>query len=87
MPISAVGFLREAWVKGPHQPRPATPPALYAAAVVSNMIELVGEVRDGAIFNLFPLSRYPKARGWLRRGAERAGEDPANLAVCHRRLL
>ena len=78
-----VGFLREAWVKGPHQPRSATLPALYAAALAPKMIELVGEVCDGAIFNLFPLARYPKALKWLAQGAARAGKDPAQVAVCH----
>lgn len=80
---SLVAFLREAWVKGPHQPRPATAPRLYAAALAPKMVELVGEVCDGAIFNLFPLTRYPKALRWLRQGAERAGKDSASLEVCH----
>jgi alkanesulfonate monooxygenase SsuD/methylene tetrahydromethanopterin reductase-like flavin-dependent oxidoreductase (luciferase family) len=80
---ATVELLRGAWVKGPHQPRPTTPPALYAAALAPKMVELVGEVCDGAIFNLFPLARYPKALEWLRRGAERAGKDPGGVAVCH----
>ncbi len=75
--------LRAAWVKGPHQPRPAVPPRVLAAALAPRMIELAGELADGALFNLFPLSRYPRALAALRRGAERAGRDVAALEVCH----
>src|SRR5881628_2612268 len=50
-----IGVLRDAWVKGPHQPRPSTPPAVLAAALAPRMIELAGELADGVIFNLFPL--------------------------------
>jgi alkanesulfonate monooxygenase SsuD/methylene tetrahydromethanopterin reductase-like flavin-dependent oxidoreductase (luciferase family) len=78
-----IGVLRTAWVKGPHQPRPATPPRLLAAALAPRMIALAGELADGAIFNLFPLARYPRALAALRRGAERAGRDPGALEVVH----
>src|SRR5262245_24298985 len=36
--------LRSAWVKGPHQPRPRTPPKIFAAALARPMIELAGEL-------------------------------------------
>src|SRR5215470_12173698 len=49
-----IGVLRGAWAKGTHQPRPATPPRVLAAALAPAMIELAGEVADGAIYNLFP---------------------------------
>lgn len=78
-----IGTLRAAWTKGPHQPRPATPPKLLAAALAPRMIEIAGELADGAIFNLFPLERYRKAMAALHRGAERAGRDPSTLEVCH----
>ena len=78
-----IGVLREAWVKGPHQPRPATPPAILAAALAPRMIELAGELADGVIFNLFPLGRYPRALAALARGAARAGRDAGALAVHH----
>ena len=78
-----IGVLRAAWVKGPHQPRPTTAPAILAAALAPRMIELAGELADGAIFNLFPLARYPRALDALRRGAARAGRDPARLEVVH----
>jgi probable F420-dependent oxidoreductase len=80
---AVIGTLRSAWVKGPHQPRPAVPPRLLAAALAPRMIELAGELADGVMFNLFPLSRYPKALAALARGAARAGRDPQALEVCH----
>jgi 5,10-methylenetetrahydromethanopterin reductase len=78
-----VGVLRTAWAKGPHQPRPRTPPPILAAALARPMVELAGEVADGVIFNLFPLERYLKAMAMVRRGAERGGRDPGSLEVCH----
>ena len=78
-----LGTLRGAWVKGPHQPRPAVPPRLFAAALAPRMIELAGELADGVIFNLFPLARYAPALAALGRGAARAGRDAATLEVCH----
>ena len=78
-----IGTLRAAWVKGPHQPRPATPPTILAAALAKPMVELAGELADGVIFNLFPLERYRKAMTMLHRGAARAGRDPESLEVCH----
>lgn len=74
---------RTGWVKGPFQPRPETPPAILAAAIASTMIEVAGEIADGVIFNLFPLARYAKAIGWLRRGAATRGRDLAGFEVCH----
>ncbi|HEV7734204.1 MAG TPA: LLM class flavin-dependent oxidoreductase [Candidatus Binatia bacterium] len=78
-----IGVLRTAWVKGGHQPRPTKPPVILAAALAPKMIELVGELADGVIFNLFPLERYPKALAALYRGAERAGRDPQSIAIYH----
>jgi alkanesulfonate monooxygenase SsuD/methylene tetrahydromethanopterin reductase-like flavin-dependent oxidoreductase (luciferase family) len=78
-----VTTLRQGWTKGPYQPRPETPPRILAAALASTMIELAGELADGVIFNLFPVARYAKALGWLRRGAHRAGRDLAGYEVCH----
>jgi len=78
-----IGTLRSAWTGGPHQPRPAIPPRVLAAALAERMIELAGELTDGPIFNLFPLARYPRALAALGRGAARVGRDPATLQVCH----
>jgi alkanesulfonate monooxygenase SsuD/methylene tetrahydromethanopterin reductase-like flavin-dependent oxidoreductase (luciferase family) len=80
---AVIGTLRAAWAKGPHQPRPAVPPKILAAALAPRMIELGGELADGVIFNLFPLARYPRALGALRRGAERGGRDADALEICH----
>jgi len=80
---AVIGTLRSAWSKGPHQPRPAVPPRILAAALAPRMIELAGELSDGPIFNLFPLAAYPRALAALRRGAARAGRDPGSLTVCH----
>ncbi len=80
---TVIGALRAAWTKGPHQPRPAVPPPILAAALAPRMTALAGELADGVIFNLFPLARYPHALAALRRGATRAGRDPETVTVCH----
>ena len=78
-----IATLRTAWTKGPHQPRPSVPPKLLAAALAPKMVELAGECADGAIFNLFPLARYPRAMNALRHGADRAGRTLDGFEVCH----
>jgi alkanesulfonate monooxygenase SsuD/methylene tetrahydromethanopterin reductase-like flavin-dependent oxidoreductase (luciferase family) len=80
---AVIDTLRTAWTKGPHQPRPRTPPRILAAALATPMIELAGELADGVIFNLFPLERYRRAVAMLHRGAARGGRDPQALEVCH----
>jgi 5,10-methylenetetrahydromethanopterin reductase len=78
-----VATLRGGWAKGPFQPRPETPPVVLAAALASNAVEMAGEIADGVIFNLFPVARYAKAIGWLRRGVEKSGRAFAGYEVCH----
>jgi len=78
-----IGTLRTSWAKGPHQPKPAVAPRVLAAALAVPMIEVAGELADGAIFNLFTVERYARAMKALRRGAERAGRDAASLEVVH----
>jgi alkanesulfonate monooxygenase SsuD/methylene tetrahydromethanopterin reductase-like flavin-dependent oxidoreductase (luciferase family) len=78
-----IGTVRDAFVKGPHQPRPKTPPKLLAAALAPRMIDLAGELADGVIFNLFPLERYRRAIPWLHRGAKRAGRAADTVEVLH----
>jgi alkanesulfonate monooxygenase SsuD/methylene tetrahydromethanopterin reductase-like flavin-dependent oxidoreductase (luciferase family) len=78
-----VATCRNGWTKGPFQPRLETPPAILVAAIASTAIETAGEIGDGVIFNLFPLSRYAKAMTWLRRGVERSGRDTSSVEVCH----
>src|SRR5205085_1527020 len=56
-----VATCRNGWTKGPFQPRLETPPKILVAAIASTAIETGGEIADGVIFNLFPLSRYAKA--------------------------
>jgi alkanesulfonate monooxygenase SsuD/methylene tetrahydromethanopterin reductase-like flavin-dependent oxidoreductase (luciferase family) len=80
---AVVETLRTGWTKGPFQPRPETPPVILAAAIASTAIEVAGEIADGVIFNLFPLARYAKAMGWLRRGLEKGGRAAAGYEVCH----
>jgi len=80
---AVIGTLRAAWTKGPTQPRPAVPPRVLAAALALRMIEVAGELADGVMFNLFPVTRYPQALAALRRGATRAGRDGTTLEVCH----
>ncbi len=78
-----IGYLRSAWLKGPHQPRPRTPPRVLAAGLAPRMIELAAELADGVIFNLFPLERYRRAMTALRRGAERGDRPLEQLEVAH----
>jgi 5,10-methylenetetrahydromethanopterin reductase len=78
-----IGTLRQAFEKGPHQPRPKAPPKLLAAALAPRMVDLAGELADGVIFNLFPLERYRRAIPWLHRGAKRSGRDPDAVEVYH----
>jgi alkanesulfonate monooxygenase SsuD/methylene tetrahydromethanopterin reductase-like flavin-dependent oxidoreductase (luciferase family) len=78
-----IAVCRNAWVKGGHQPRPATPPRILAAALQPRMIALAGEIADGVIYNLFPLERYPRAMNALREGASAAGRSVDALDVCH----
>jgi alkanesulfonate monooxygenase SsuD/methylene tetrahydromethanopterin reductase-like flavin-dependent oxidoreductase (luciferase family) len=80
---AVIETLRTGWVKGPFQPRPETPPVILAAAIASTAIETAGEIADGVIFNLFPLTRYAKAIEWLRRGMAKSGRDAGGYEVCH----
>src|SRR5262245_3642776 len=75
--------LRTAWVKGGHQPRPKIPPPILCAALALPAVELAGELADGAIFNLFPLARYPRALSALHAGAARAGRPRDAVQVSH----
>src|SRR2546430_6506418 len=78
-----IGTLRASWTKGPIQPRPGVPPRVLAAALAVPMIELAGELADGVMFNLFPVTRYPRALAALGRGAASGGRDGGALEVCH----
>jgi len=78
-----VATCRNGWTKGPFQPRLETPPTILVATIASTAIETGGEIADGVIFNLFPLSRYAKAIEWLRRGVAKSGRDASAIEVCH----
>ncbi len=80
---AAVATVRAAWTRGPHQPRPTTPPSIHLAALRARMLELAGAVADGVILNLFPLARYDVARAALARGAATAGRTLANFQIVH----
>ena len=61
---------------------PATPPPVYLLAAGPRMVELAGEVADGALV-LAGLDRHAvaAAREHLATGARRAGRDPAAVPV------
>ncbi len=59
----------------------APPPNLYIAALREKMLMLAGAESDGAIINWLGADDVPKAVQAARRGAERAGKDPAQVEV------
>jgi alkanesulfonate monooxygenase SsuD/methylene tetrahydromethanopterin reductase-like flavin-dependent oxidoreductase (luciferase family) len=59
----------------------ATPPPIYIAALREKMLELAGAESDGVIINWLSAADVPKVVEAARRGAERAGRDPAKLDV------
>jgi probable F420-dependent oxidoreductase len=60
------------------------PPPLYIAALRPRMLQLGGAVGDGVIINWLSAGDVPKAVAEARKGAERAGRDPAKLEVACR---
>ena len=60
--------LRLAWT-----PERAVP--IYLAALRERMLELAGEIGDGLVVNLFPVTALPRILAAYRRGAARAGRD------------
>jgi probable F420-dependent oxidoreductase len=62
---------------------PEAPVPIYLAALRERMLELAGEIGDGLVLNLFPLSALPRILAAYRRGAARAGRDAgADEVVC-----
>lgn len=57
----------------------ATP--IYVGAMGPHMLELAGELADGALPLLFPPERYERARKSIAAGARRADRDVADLDV------
>jgi len=64
--------------------RLAEPPQLYIAALRRRMLRLGGAVADGVIINWLSAGDVPKAVAEARKGAERAGRDPARVEVACR---
>ena len=60
---------------------------IYVAALRERMLELAGEVGDGLIVTLFPLSALPKMLAAHRRGAERSGRDASKDEVVCRFMV
>jgi len=62
---------------------PERPVPIYLAALRERMLELAGEIGDGLIVNLFPVTAMPRILAAWRRGAARAGRDAsAGEVVC-----
>ncbi len=62
---------------------PERPVPIYLAALRERMLELAGEIGDGLIVNLFPVTAMPRILAAWRRGAARAGRDArAAEVVC-----
>ena len=57
-------------------------PPIYLAALRPGSMRLAGEVADGALLYLLPLSRVAGAAAAVRAGAERGGRSPAEVDVC-----
>jgi len=54
---------------------------IYLAALREKMLALAGEIGDGVIVNLFPVSALPQMRAAIAAGAARAGRDASALEV------
>jgi probable F420-dependent oxidoreductase len=63
---------------------PPAPVPIYIAALMPPMLELAGEIADGVILNFMPVEAVPRMLAHVRRGAERAGRDPAALEIVSR---
>jgi len=61
--------------------RPAKGVPVYLAALRERMLELAGEIGDGLVLNLFPVSALPKILAAHRAGGERAGRDVSGQEV------
>jgi 5,10-methylenetetrahydromethanopterin reductase len=60
--------------------RPAAVP-IYVGAMGPRMLELAGELADGALPLLFPPEHYPVAAEQVADGARAAGRDPISIDV------
>lgn len=60
---------------------PARPVPIYLAALREKMLALAGEIGEGLIVNLFPVTALPRMLAAHRQGAARAGRDAADDEV------
>ena len=60
---------------------PARPLPIYLAALRERMLALAGEIGDGLVLNLFPVSALPKMLAAHRAGGAAAGRDVAGQEV------
>ena len=60
---------------------PERPVPVYVAALRERMLELAGEIAEGLILNLFPVTALPRILAAYRRGAARAGRDASRDEV------
>jgi probable F420-dependent oxidoreductase len=67
---------------------PEQPVPVYVGALREKMLRLAGEIGDGLIVNLFPVSALPKMLAAYRAGAAAAGRDGArDEVVCRFQVL
>jgi probable F420-dependent oxidoreductase len=57
------------------------PPKIYLAALNAPMLRLAGEIADGVLMNYSPPDAIPAMAAEIRRGAEQAGRNPAEIDV------
>ena len=57
-------------------------PPVYLAALRPGAMRLAGEIADGALLYLLPLSRVAAAAAAVHAGAESSGRSPAEVDVC-----
>jgi probable F420-dependent oxidoreductase len=60
---------------------PARPVPIHLAGLRAKMLALAGEIGDGVIVNLFPVTALPRMLAAVREGAARAGRDASALEV------
>jgi probable F420-dependent oxidoreductase len=60
---------------------PKRPVPIYLAALRERMLELAGEIGDGLVVNLFPVTALPRILAAFRRGAARADRDAGRAEV------
>lgn len=75
------GAVPEGWnLEGRLRAGPGPVP-IYVGAMGPRMLELAGELADGALPLLFPPEHYSVAAAQVVRGADRAGRDPESVDV------